>query len=86
MGIIPFPEFWANVTRYNTPGPALLLHFLCTSVFILAAPLQDSKSFMVFSTIPNYARTIISSKSHHSPSLTACSQPANSHPLKSSSA
>ncbi|KAF3025587.1 glycine hydroxymethyltransferase shm1 [Neopestalotiopsis sp. 37M] len=60
MGIIPFPEFWANTTRYNTPGPALLLHFIGTAIFILAAPLGDTNGFLVFSTIPNYARTVIS--------------------------
>ncbi|KAK0708714.1 amino acid permease-domain-containing protein [Lasiosphaeris hirsuta] len=60
MGIIPLPEFWATTTRYNTPGPALLLHFLATGIFILATPLGDATGFLVFITLPNYARTVLS--------------------------
>ncbi|KAK3356354.1 amino acid permease-domain-containing protein [Lasiosphaeria hispida] len=60
MGIIPLPEFWATTTRYNTPGPALLLHFLATGILILATPLGDATGFLVFITLPNYARTVLS--------------------------
>ena len=61
MGIIPLPEFWVKSAKYNTPGPALLLHFIFTAIFILAAPIGDVDGFLVWSTIPNYSRTVISS-------------------------
>lgn len=64
MGLIPLPEFWADTTRYDTPGPALLLHFIFTALFILAAPLGDSAGFLVFSTITNYCRTVVGCASH----------------------
>jgi hypothetical protein len=81
MGIIPVSEFWASSTRRGTPGPALLLHFLATSIFVLAAPLDDPSGFLVISTLFVYARTWLSSKyipmcnagGRVSASLTPCS-------------
>lgn len=62
MGIIPVPEFWASSTSRGTPGPALLLHFLATSLFVLASPLSDANGYLVISTLFVYARTWIGGK------------------------
>ncbi len=62
LGIIPFPAYFAKSTRYNTPGPALLLHFIFSTVFIIATPLSNADGYLVFSTVFYYDRTIVASK------------------------
>lgn len=63
LGIIPFPAFFAKSTRYDTPGPALLLHFIFSTVFIIATPLSNANGYLIFSTIFYYDRTLVASKS-----------------------
>lgn len=58
-GILPFPAFWAKSTRLNTPGPALLLHWIFSTIFIIATPLSSVNGYLVFSTLFNYARTVV---------------------------
>jgi hypothetical protein len=65
MGILPYPEFWAGSTHRGTPGHALLLHFIFTSVVILAAPLSNANGFLVVSTLYPYARNYIACKSSY---------------------
>ena len=62
LGIIPFPAFFAKSTRYDTPGPALLLHFIFSTVFIIATPLSNANGYLVFSTVFYYDRTLVASK------------------------
>ncbi len=57
LGIIPYPEFWARTTRRGTPGPALLLTFVMTSIMIASSPLSDANGYLVISTLFTYART-----------------------------
>ncbi|KAI0130316.1 amino acid permease-domain-containing protein [Xylariales sp. AK1849] len=59
MGIIPVPEFWASSTRYDTPGPALLLHWIFSVLFVILTPLSDPNGYLVMSTMFNYSRTLI---------------------------
>lgn len=59
LGILPFPAYFAKSTRYDTPGPALLLHFIFSTVFIIATPLSNANGYLVFSTIFYYDRTIV---------------------------
>jgi hypothetical protein len=61
MGILPWPAFWAKTTRLNTPGPALLLHWIFSTIVIIATPLDNVNGYLVFSTLFNYARTVIGS-------------------------
>jgi len=58
-GIIPWPEFWTRSTHLGTPGPALLLHWIFSTAFIIAAPLDDSNGYLIVSTIFNYSRTLV---------------------------
>ena len=62
LGIIPFPAFFAKSTRYDTPGPALLLHFIFSAVFIIATPLSNADGYLVFSTVFYYDRTLVASE------------------------
>lgn len=64
MGIIPFPEFWASSTRYDTPGPALLLHWIFSVLFVILTPLGDPNGYLVTSTMFNYSRTVIEIKGY----------------------
>ena len=59
LGVLPFPAFWAKSTRMNTPGPALLLHFICSTIVIAVVPLGSPNGYLVFSTLYNYARTVV---------------------------
>jgi hypothetical protein len=59
MGILPWPAFWAKTTRLNTPGPALLLDWIFSTIVIIATPLDNVKGYLVSSTVFNYARTVI---------------------------
>ena len=61
-GILPFPAFWAKTTRLDTPGPALLLHWIFSTVVILSTPLNNANGYLVFSTLYNYARTVVGGK------------------------
>ena len=67
LGILPFPAFFAKSTRYDTPGPALLLHFIFSTVFIIATPLSNANGYLVFSTIFYYDRTVVASECLLSP-------------------
>ena len=69
LGILPIPEFWAKTTRLDTPGPALLLHWVFSSIFIIATPLGSVNGYLVFSTLFNYSRTIIAGEYHSRPTL-----------------
>jgi len=57
LGILPYPEFWAKTTILETPGPALLLHFILVSILISAAPLSSVNGYLVVSTLYTYAKT-----------------------------
>ena len=59
MGILPWPAFWAKTTRLNAPGPALLLHWIFSTIVITATPLSNANGYLVSSTLFNYARTVI---------------------------
>ncbi|KAK6530536.1 hypothetical protein TWF694_003877 [Orbilia ellipsospora] len=59
MGLIPMPEFWARSTRYDTPGPALFLHWLFSTIVIILTPLDDPNGYLIVSTLFNYSRTVI---------------------------
>ena len=59
MGVIPASHLWARSSRYGTPGPALFLHCLFSTVLILACPLGDPNGYLVMSTLFYYSRTII---------------------------
>jgi hypothetical protein len=61
MGILPWPAFWAKTTGLNTPGPALLLHWIFSTIVIIATPLGNANGYLVSSTLLNYARTVIGS-------------------------
>ncbi|KAH8658620.1 amino acid/polyamine transporter I [Tricladium varicosporioides] len=61
MGILPYSEFWARSNHRGLPGPALLLHFTLTTIFILATPLSNANGYLVISTLFPYARTWIAS-------------------------
>ena len=64
-GILPIPWLWAKTTRLETPGPALLLHFVFQAIFIIATPLSSANGTLVFTCLLNYARTTIGSESSH---------------------
>ncbi|KAF2266553.1 hypothetical protein CC78DRAFT_614924 [Lojkania enalia] len=57
MGILPFPEFWAKSTQGGAPGPALLLHWIFTSILIAATPLNDANGYYVMSVLSTLTRT-----------------------------
>ena len=59
MGVIPASDLWARSSRYGTPGPALFLHWLFSTILILACPLGDPNGYLVMSTLFSYSRTII---------------------------
>jgi len=63
MGILPFPEFWAKSTRGGAPGPALLLHFFFTSLFVICTPLGNANGYLVISTLFTWTRTWVGGKS-----------------------
>ena len=70
LGILPYPEFFAKSTHRGTPGPALLLHFVFSTVFIVAAPLSNANGYLVISTLFNYARTLVAGESLRHPHVT----------------
>ena len=59
LGILPFPAFWAKSNRYGAPGPALLLHFIFSTIFIAATPLRNANGYVIFSTIYYYDRALL---------------------------
>jgi hypothetical protein len=59
LGILPFSEFWAKSTRYGTPGPALLLHWIFSTVLIIICPLDSPNGYLVISTLFSYCRTLV---------------------------
>lgn len=59
LGILPFSEFWAKSTRYGTPGPALLLHWIFSTVLIIICPLGSPNGYLVISTLFSYCRTLV---------------------------
>ncbi|OXV09351.1 hypothetical protein Egran_02879 [Elaphomyces granulatus] len=58
-GVIPWPEFWTRSTHLGTPGPALLLHWIFSTIFIIATPLDDPNGYLIVSTLFNYSRTLL---------------------------
>src|SRR5579862_9443942 len=62
LGILPYPEFWASSTILGTPGPALLLHWIFSTILIAVAPLSNANGYLVISTVFTYARTAIASE------------------------
>jgi Amino acid permease len=59
LGLLPFPEFWAKSTRYGTPGPALLLHWIFSTVLIIICPLGSPNGYLIISTLFSYCRTLV---------------------------
>jgi hypothetical protein len=59
LGILPFSEFWAKSTRYGTPGPALFLHWIFSTILIIICPLDSPNGYLVISTLFNYCRTLV---------------------------
>ncbi|KAF1998128.1 amino acid transporter [Amniculicola lignicola CBS 123094] len=58
-GIIPWPEFWSRSTHMGTPGPSLLLHWIFSTILIIAAPLDDPNGYLIISTLYHYCRTLM---------------------------
>ncbi|KAI6782611.1 High-affinity methionine permease-like protein [Emericellopsis cladophorae] len=46
-GMLPFSRFWASNKPFNSPAPALFLHWLITVIVLVAPPAGPAYSFVV---------------------------------------
>ncbi|KAF8253384.1 amino acid transporter [Wilcoxina mikolae CBS 423.85] len=58
LRILPFSEFWARQSHYDTPSGALLLHWLVAAIFILATPSNhDDEAYNLVTDLFVYGQT-----------------------------